>query len=120
MQEIAVKYQIFACGLVLAALAGPAFAEATRPGGICFDAAGQKVSREAHPCQCYDAQGKLISSDQTSDECLALPPQQEATNFIGVLGPAALVGGGVLAALAGGGSSPSTTGTTSTTSTTSP
>ncbi len=103
---------------VLVLQGAPAFAAATPPAQICYDASGKKVAEDQHPCQCYDAAGKQISSDQSRDECLALPPQQEATNFIGGLGPAALAGAGLLAAAAGGGSTSTTT--TSTTSTTSP
>jgi len=55
----------------------------------------------------------LQSQPDGNDECLALPPVQEATNLIGGLSPAALAGAGALTALAGGGGS--TTSTTATT-----
>ena len=54
----------------------------------------------------------LQNQTELDDECLALPPVQEATNLIVGLGPAAVAGAGALAALAG--TDGSTTSTTST------
>ncbi len=98
---------IFSTSVAMASLPGVGLAQ--EAGEMCYNISGDRVSRTEDACQCYDDQGEMIYVDETRDECLALPPVQEATNFIGILAPV-LAGVGVVAALAsgGGGSTPDT------------
>ena len=68
------------------------------------------AAQDAAPCV-SPATGVVLPAD----ECLNLPDQTEATNFIGGVAPAALAGSGAIAALAGANSTNNTTSTTGTT-----
>ncbi|MFV2053714.1 hypothetical protein [Aliiroseovarius sp. YM-037] len=68
------------------------------------------TAQEAAPCV-SPATGAVLPAD----ECLNLPDQTQATNFVGGLAPAALAGSGAIAALAGASSTNNTTSTTGTT-----
>jgi hypothetical protein len=103
--ELVMNIRRTTISLVLCCVVSPVFAQAVKPITDCTASANS----DRIECICEDAENK------NNDECLALPPPtQEATNFVGLLGP--ILGGiGVLGALAGGGGSTTTTTTTTST-----
>lgn len=93
--------------LVMFCGATPGFSQGMNSGLDCKD----PTQKESVECICAG------DKNANKDECLALPPPtREATNFIGLIGPA-LGGFGVIGALAGAAGGTTTTTTTATTST---
>lgn len=97
IKEIAMKLITLLCGLTLATT------------GLSVQAGGSNSAIEEATNQVDASQDCQDEANKDNDECLLLPPVEEATNFIGaiapLLGSAAVIG--VVAAIAGGSSAPS-------------